>query len=165
MVQTHIAAGAAAGAAAASSLGLPVAETLLAAVIGGAAATLPDLDHHASFASRRVTGAGAVAWLRHRGPTHSLAALAAFAALLRWGLAASGLPAPAWVWPVAVSGYASHLAADLLTVEGLQLLWPVLPIRVRLLGLACKTGSAMETLFWRPAFAAALGLVLLRGGL
>lgn len=163
LVQTHIAAGALAGAAVATHLGTPLPAQLVAAALGGVAATLPDLDHPSSFATRRVAGGGLVSALRHRGPTHSITALAGFAFLLPWIADAAGIALPSELWLAAEAGYASHLVTDLLTVEGLQLLWPFLPQKVRLPLLACSTGSAGEVWFWRPLFSGLLGLILMRG--
>lgn len=159
-----MAAGVAAGAVAAARLGLPLPLALASAGVAGVAALLPDLDHPQSFAARRVAGGQLVAMaLRHRGPTHSVAALAAFAAALPWLARLAAVPLPLWAWAAAVAGYASHLLADLLTREGLRLFWPLSGVRVSAGPLACATGSAAESLFWRPAFALAAGAVLLKG--
>lgn len=92
---------------------------------------LPDIDHaHGTLAEERVAGVRVlkpVAWtigglFGHRGPTHSLLALAALVALGQW---------PAFPWAVGNLdwllgwGYAFHLAADALTKAGIPLLWPL----------------------------------------
>ena len=97
-------------------------EPELAAVTGAVMlwlAMLPDVDH-------RIPG------LRHRGPTHTLV----FALVVGTVLAALGVVVPHELDPVVqlglgvfgfVVGFVSvlaHLAADLLTPMGVQLLWP-----------------------------------------
>lgn len=59
-----------------------------------------------------------LAFVPHRGVTHSLLAMAAV------GLAVSRL-AGATVWVPFLVGYGSHLALDMLTPEGAPLLWPL----------------------------------------
>ena len=105
---------------------LPVALILVA--LG---ALLPDLDHpRGALAREEVAGVpllrpvarGIGAIFGHRGPTHSLPALAALLALSGW----PGLP---WAWLnlgwLLGWGYALHLAADALTKAGVPLLWPL----------------------------------------
>ena len=105
---------------------LPVALILVA--LG---ALLPDLDHpRGALAREEVAGVpllrpvarGIGAIFGHRGPTHSLPALAALLALGGW----PGLP---WAWLnlgwLLGWGYALHLAADALTKAGVPLLWPL----------------------------------------
>lgn len=145
--RTHLLAGAAAGAALLCSQGLgPVAPVQLAAV-GAAAclgALLPDLDHPQSLLSRKAGPVGAVPglFLRHRGPTHSLAAALATWAGASWLCAAQGLPHAAAL--AALAGYLSHLALDALTPGGVPLLWPLWGRRVGLP--LVRTGSGLEGL-------------------
>lgn len=93
-------------------------------------ALLPDIDHpHGALASERVAGMrlfkplawGVGAVFGHRGPTHSLLALAALIVLGQWPL----LPwaATNFGWLLAW-GYALHLLADALTKSGIPLFWP-----------------------------------------
>lgn len=98
--------------------------------LGGAAgalmfATLPDVDQR-------------ISQVPHRGPTHSLAFLAALAAVLGWvgwhagGMAGVGpathverIEFAAVAAGVTVLAVGSHLVADVLTPTGIDLLWPL----------------------------------------
>lgn len=146
MVRSHVIVGVASWVGLAPLLALPAGNPVFLAlsVLG---ALLPDLDHPKSWVGRRTRPlSNLLAFLLgHRGITHS-----AFAVVgLVWLLAHFGLRRGD-VLALAV-GYASHLAADLLTPRGLPLAWPFkrtwsLPL--------CRTGSAMEPLV----------VVLLAGG-
>ena len=119
-------------------LGMPrFSPASLALVAAGS--LLPDVDHPASWVGRRlrVISRPLARALGHRGFTHSLSA----AALCGTALASQGAGRAA-IAPVVV-GYLAHLAADLLTPQGLRLAWPLrrtfaLPV--------CRTGSAREAL-------------------
>ena len=110
------------------------------AVCGGVGALLPDIDHPKSMVGRRAGIAGGALRLvvGHRGILHSgvAAAIMIVAALMvptEWrGYALAG-----------AVGYASHLALDGLTVQGIPLLWPSRR-RFRLLRLT--TGGVVEWL-------------------
>lgn len=65
----------------------------------------------------------ATALLHHRGITHSLLAIGA-----AWFASKTVLPA---LWQPFVLGFASHIAADILTPMGVPILWP-LPWRLSL---------------------------------
>jgi inner membrane protein len=103
-------------------------EVYLCAIVGGLA---PDLDSHGSAITRMngIAPAGRVAanvaqmaHVRHRGPTHSILALAFFACV---GLALSKFLHIAGIYPLAFClGYAVHIAGDMLTISGAPLLWP-----------------------------------------
>lgn len=106
------------------------------AIIGS---LLPDIDHPKSWVGRRTRPistaiAGA---LGHRGVTHSVVAVAAVSLLLiHAGYRRGGVVALA-------VGYLSHLAADMLTPQGLRLAWPMrttwgIPL--------CRAGSPAEPL-------------------
>ena len=160
MAGSHIALGAAAWLVASPHLGFGPAEPLGIAV-AAAASLLPDVDHPKSWVGRRLGPVSrAVSWVfGHRGVTHSVLAVGACA----WVLLAGG--APRWAADAAAVGYASHLAADLLTPNGLRLAWPfkrtwALPL--------CKSGSQMEplvvaVLVWWAASGAALPPPLQQG--
>jgi inner membrane protein len=149
---THAIAGAAAGALAAEAMHLPAGLLPLAALLGAAAALLPDIDEPGSTVNRRlpVLGPALGRSLRHRTVTHSVPALAGL-------VLAAHLLLRHVVWPwllVGAAGYASHLLCDLLTPAGIDLLWP-LPGRVRLGGWV-RTGGPLERGLCLPGFAAAL---------
>lgn len=97
---------------------------------------LPDIDHPQSWAGKRLAlvSIPLAALIGHRGVTHSLLAVAAFALLLA-GLGTDHLAAPLAL------GYLSHLLADALTLSGVPLLWPSKrPYGLRLI----RTGSLAE---------------------
>lgn len=147
---THLIIGFTVGAAMVTHLQLPV-DGSLALALGASmlGALLPDIDHPESKISRRIP---LVAWLfrplKHRGFTHSLLCVAALCGLLIWRRV-DVLPGAAFM-----VGYASHLIADALTPQGIQLFFP-LRWRVTLLPriLTVNTGSMVESLI-----AAASGL-------
>lgn len=109
----------------------------------------------------------ALSWLlrhliKHRGATHSLVAVALVAIL-------SYRFADGWSALAIVAGYASHLLADFITLEGVSLAWPLYrhPFGLGqipgLKVLACRTGGPIERAFWQPIVSLALaGLVLWR---
>lgn len=135
---THFIAGVVCGAALAANVTTLDSAALLM-IAGALGALAPDLDHPQGALSRRV---GLVAapirlFVRHRGATHSLGALllAMTAALiLPVNLRAYGM--------AAALGYASHILLDMLTVQGVPLLWPKRG-RVSVLGLT--TGGLVES--------------------
>jgi len=138
MAGSHVALGVAAWLVAAPHLGLPAAAPacLGLALLGS---LLPDIDHPKSWLGKRFGpfSSGIASALGHRGLTHSALAVA----VCTWGLSRGG--APRWVVDPLAVGYLSHLAADLLTPNGLRLAWPLrrtwaLPL--------CKTGSPFEPL-------------------
>ncbi|APH57055.1 putative membrane-bound metal-dependent hydrolase [Granulibacter bethesdensis] len=138
MAGSHVALGAAAWLIVAPKLGLPPADAtgLALAVVG---ALLPDVDHPKSWVGQRLGGLS-IALSKafgHRGVTHSLLAIIACG----WAMQHSRLSRT--IIDPLVTGYLSHLAADLLTPAGLRLGWPLkgtwaLPL--------CRTGSAFEPL-------------------
>ena len=138
MAGSHVALGAAAWMLAAPHFGQ---DALHPAGLGLAVAgsLLPDIDHPKSWAGRRLRPVSSLiaAVFGHRGVTHSLLALAGCWAALRYEVVPRG-----WAAPV-VTGYLSHLLADLLTPGGLRLAWPLrgtwsLPL--------CRSGSPFEPL-------------------
>jgi inner membrane protein len=103
-----------------------------------AGSLLPDVDHPKSWVGRRTRpiSTAIASVLGHRGVTHSAVAVAGLAVLLMH----AGIRHAA-VCALAV-GYLSHLAADMLTPQGLRLAWPMrgtwgIPL--------CRTGSATES--------------------
>lgn len=99
--------------------------------------------------------------LTHRGPTHSLAALAAFTVGVRYLWPT--LPKPL-LWALA-AGYASHILIDLFNPQGVAILWPLTtrkwsvkdsPLLLPLHPLVVRTGGPGEMWGWRPILMAAL---------
>jgi inner membrane protein len=100
---------------------------------------LPDVDHPKSWVGRRTRplSTAIAATLGHRGVTHSAVAVVGFALLLTYAGFGHRV-----IWALGV-GYLSHLAADMLTPQGLRLAWPMrgtwgIPL--------CRTGSATESI-------------------
>jgi inner membrane protein len=132
--KTHLIAGGLAAGATLHLLGAPADAWTAGLLLGLIAALLPDIDTEASTASRLIPGYHAVHSgalgrylavaslllyvLKHRGATHSLVAVALVAALAyRF--------ADGWTALAIVAGYASHLVADFVTLEGVSLAWPL----------------------------------------
>lgn len=132
-------------------------------MVAGVCSYLPDLDHEGSTAGRAV-GKGVSTGLKrlaggHRMGLHSLTLVVAGFALtlwltstlaLTWGALWSSLPpsfgaamvaAHPLAYAVAV-GLLSHIWCDLLTVQGVALLWPFSRRKFRIASL--RTGGAGE---------------------
>lgn len=131
--------------------------------VAGVCSYLPDLDHEGSTAGRAV-GKGVSTGLKrlaggHRMGLHSLALVAAGFAVTLWltstlaltwaalwvslppSLAAAAVVAHPLAYAVAV-GLLSHIWCDLLTVQGVALLWPLSRKKFRIASL--RTGGAGE---------------------
>lgn len=136
---THALAGALIGVALTGRGSLDV--TALATVAGAVGALLPDLDHPRAALSRRVgiVSAPVRLFFGHRGATHGLAAV-----FTAFALSLCLVPDLRLYGLAAALGYASHVALDGLTVQGVPLLWPSRR-RWRLLRLT--TGGIIERLF------------------
>lgn len=159
MARSHVVLGLAAWVGAAPKLHLPPTDAVYLA-LAAAGALLPDLDHPRSWVGRRSrpVSTAIAATFGHRGVTHSALAVAGLIALV----AHLGISGGA-VCALAV-GYLSHLAADLLTPQGLRLAWP---LRRTWAVPLCRTGSAMESVIV-AALACATAMVQigrLHGGL
>jgi inner membrane protein len=160
LFDTHLAGGVLAGAAALALAGAPPAVWPGALLLAGLAAALPDADHGRAALNQvlrksvPVAGGAANAALRaalgHRAATHSLAALAGLAALLKLVF---HIPPPL-LW-AALAGYLSHLVLDSLNPQGVWWTWPfgrrrslreILPWPFTF-----ETGSRIETWLLRPA--------------
>jgi inner membrane protein len=136
MARSHVVVGLTAWVATAPLLHIPTLNPIyLALVVAGS--LLPDIDHPRSWVGRRtrpISTAIASAF-SHRGITHSaIAVIGLTALLLHAGYRRAGISA-------LVIGYLSHLAADMLTPQGLRLAWPAR----RTWGFPlCRTDSPME---------------------
>jgi inner membrane protein len=137
MARSHVVVGLAAWFATAPLLHIHVLDpTNLGLALAGS--LLPDIDHPRSWVGRRTRpiSTAIAATLGHRGITHSAIAIVGLA----WLLSHAGYR---WAGIAALSvGWLSHLAADMLTPQGLRLLWPMrgtwgLPL--------CRTGSPAES--------------------
>jgi len=109
--------------------------------ICAAAALLPDVDHPQSLIRNRsgIIGSLLFGGLKHRGFTHSLAALALIS------VAAALLIERDSLAVAVAAGYASHLCADMVTMHGIALFAPFSARRVGL-GMIRTGGSAEEFL-------------------
>ena len=117
-------------------------------VVAMVGSLLPDIDHSASTLGKFLP----LHWfLKHRGFTHSLLALALTMGLGAWYLS----PGNALALSI---GYASHLVLDCLNRQGCPLLWPAKKY-YRLMSIRC--GSIFEYLV---AGAVVIILVVLKGG-
>lgn len=127
------------------------------AMIGGAAALLPDIDHPNGQIRQKMGVAGHLSlfWLSHRGLTHTLLFALGVAVLafyftpesIRWAI---------------IAGYSSHLVGDAITRRGIPLLWPLsgrpfflLPRLLRI-----STGGWIERLVWLLGMAALAAMLL-----
>jgi len=156
MAKSHVVLGLATWFVAAPMLHLPMLDpSYLTLAVAGS--LLPDLDHPKSWVGHRLRPLSTVAAspLGHRGVTHSaLAVLALGALLLHVGYRRGAVSA-------LVLGYMSHLAADMLTPQGLRLAWPFrwnwgVPI--------CRTGSPAEAVVVTVIVCAVAGWSMWHGG-
>lgn len=106
-----------------------LAAFLLAAHFG---ALVPDIDSGAADVWEHVPFGGVASkaagtFLSHRNFTHSLLGLALIGGLtwylVRFSPSYWGLE-PQLLWTGLMIGYAAHLLADMMTVEGIPLFWP-----------------------------------------
>lgn len=112
------------------------------ALIGG---LLPDIDHPKSWIGKRIPILPGLIYRLsgHRGWTHSLFALfayAVFSAALCWMLT-QNLALSSLVGSGAAAGFGAHLAGDFITNRGVPLFWPA---RARVGVSVCNTGSQTE---------------------
>lgn len=140
---THATIGAAGGLAVALAVSAPIEETLYLTGLSAFAALFPDIDHPNSTIRRKTGILGmSLFWLSHRGITHTLLALMLF------GLTAVTL-LPEKIWAVAaVVGYASHIIADMATIAGVPVFWPLSAANWHLLPriVRVRTGGIAESL-------------------
>lgn len=120
---THTTIGVAVGGALALATNAEPGQAIMMVVAALTTSKLPDIDLNLPIA--------------HRGITHSLLALAAV-------YVGSFMLFPHFVAFAALAGYASHIAADIVTRNGVMLFYP-LPHKLRL-GLM-STGSNTEAIF------------------
>jgi inner membrane protein len=138
---THAILGAGAGVVLGAMTHADPARTLLMVAAGTVGGLLPDIDTpHSIIRDVLPPLHWLLFWLKHRGPTHSLLLLALVTVVGLRFVGIYGLPLGA--------GYATHLVADMLTHEGVPLLFPypgffhILPRPLRL-----KTGGRVEKVF------------------
>ncbi|OAB28403.1 metal-dependent hydrolase [Paenibacillus macquariensis] len=130
----------------------PVVTT--AAIIGSAfLAILSDVDHAGSSISQ-LPGFNLVSRilsliLKHRGFTHSLAAVVLLFIILKQN---DFKPILIWIW---VGAFFSHIFLDLFNEQGVQLLWP-LPYKIALLpgmiSVSSQPYSLVQTVLFQTFF-------------
>lgn len=137
---THATIGAAIGVTLAYNAQLDHADAIVLTGVAALGALLPDIDHPRAGLRDRLGWLGDLVfgWLKHRGPTHSLLAVA----LVAWVTFQIAPPHA----PALALGYLSHLLADSITKAGIAFLWPVYRQQVGLLprALRIRTGSWAE---------------------
>ncbi|MBN8594002.1 MAG: metal-dependent hydrolase [Anaerolineae bacterium] len=123
MGTSHMLIGAAAGLGAAYLLQAPAPLELMA--VATFTALLPDIDHPQGTLRRKIPLVDDLLlfWLPHRGITHTVLAVALVAVICNLLHTAGLLSVDLCV--AAVFGYISHLVADLMTVSGLKVWWPL----------------------------------------
>lgn len=112
------------------------------ALVGG---LLPDIDHPKSWIGKRIPILPSLIYQLsgHRGWTHSLFALLAYALLVGgvcWGLTRN-VALSMLIGGGAAAGFGAHLAGDFITNRGVPLFWPV---RARVGMPVCNTGGPAE---------------------
>lgn len=152
MAPTHLAAGAAAGLAAAHVFHYPPA---LSMVLGALAGLLPDIDHPYGSIRQRLPGSKLLLfWLGHRGLTHTAAVWLVFSALI-------GIILPNYAANTIAYGYGSHLLMDMLTVRGVPYFAPFINRNISLLPI--RAGGWIENLVIMPGLFMLIAFMLLGG--
>jgi inner membrane protein len=140
---THVAIGFLSGAVVAAGFHVPLyLQTGAVLMVASIGSLMPDIDTPASKMSKSLGGLRKpIGLFAHRGLTHSLVALIIVAVIMAF-LQVQFVHAVAFL-----VGYASHLAADSVTKQGIRLWWPS-QRRFRLVGkrLTIKTGGAIDWL-------------------
>lgn len=99
-------------------------DTVLTVAAGALGALLPDIDHPQSIISGWIPGSGIVGLLgvRHRGFTHSLVFILLI--LAGWFAASQRVFIPYVIVGAFCAGILTHFAGDMLTPQGIPLLYP-----------------------------------------
>lgn len=152
MARTHAVTGVAAALGAAVAFESVVATPVAAYAVAAFSALAPDLDQPRAAAARYAFSKPVHLFsrhLRHRGPTHSIGAVAL------WWLLASALfgalretigdPGP-WV-VAATAGYASHLLADMWNKQGVELFFPLRPFGIQYWNIPLPRALRISTRF------------------
>lgn len=138
--KSHIIIGVGAAIMAVPTLNLNVTTGVLCVAAAGIGSLAPDIDHPNSKIRRYIP---IPVPLKHRGLTHSIVGVIGLMFLVSILIA----PVPSAITPAAffMLGYIAHIVADMLTVAGVMLFYP-LETNVRLLpkAIALHTGSRLE---------------------
>ena len=131
---------------------------LAAGVIGG---LLPDIDHPQSMLSGWIPGSALVMSLgrvRHRGFTHSIVFMVLLVA--GWFAISQQIAFPYMVAAAALAGVATHILSDMLTPQGVRLLWPLRANWKAAPGFVLQVGKffgVVELLVWLGALVGIAG--------
>lgn len=109
---------------------------------------LPDIDHPTSLAGSKVKPLSYFLnkSIGHRTYTHALIAVAILVAITTGIFFYSGSNSPAFIFSISVTGgWIGHILLDMLTKEGVPLLYPFIKKRLSLLPI--RTNSIWENLF------------------
>jgi inner membrane protein len=151
--RTHLTIGIATGLALAQTLNLPPKESALIIAAAALGSLLPDIDEPRAMLSGWIPGYRFlnIRPFRHRTLTHSLLFCILLPAVLWYALSAEvKLPIP-YIYPLSIIlGMCSHLLSDMLTPDGVPLLypfpqkWKVLPGKV----LSLTKWAGLEFVVW-----------------
>lgn len=159
---THAILGAGAGIGLAIFTHQPATNALAFTALGTVGGLLPDIDTPHSIISQHARPARLLTfWIKHRGLTHSALVLALLALACFALLPANGQP---FVLALVI-GYGTHLLADMATIEGVPLFYPVKrKIHILPPGVRLTTGGIIEQ-FFRLLMSAALlyGVLVMLG--
>lgn len=159
--RTHLTLGAAAGLGIAAYLHFDPLWCLAAGILGG---LLPDVDHPQSMLSGWIPGSGlllSLGHVRHRGITHSILFMVLLVAA--WFAASQQITIPYPLVMAGLAGVATHLLSDMLTPQGIPLLYPLRFNFKAAPGFVLQVGKwfgVVELLVWLGAVAG-IGLALL----
>jgi inner membrane protein len=119
--RTHLTLGAAAGLLIAAYTGFNPGFCFAAGCLGG---LLPDIDHPQSMLSGWIPGSGllGVFGVRHRSFTHSILFMVLLVAA--WFTLTTRVAVPYPLLVAFLAGVATHIVSDMLTSQGVQLLFP-----------------------------------------
>jgi inner membrane protein len=159
--RTHLTLGAAAGLGIAAYLHFNPLLCLAAGILGG---LLPDIDHPQSILSGWIPGSGllGIFGVRHRGFTHSVLFMVLLVA--GWFAASQRVIIPYPVAAAALAGVASHILSDMLTPQGVQLLYPLRANWIAAPGFVLQVGKwfgIVELVVWLAGLAGIAGALFL----
>jgi inner membrane protein len=159
--RTHATLGAAAGLGIAAYLHADPLLCLAAGILGG---LLPDIDHPQSMLSGWVPGSGllGVFGVRHRGFTHSVLFMVLLVAA--WFAASQQMVIPYPAVMAGLAGVATHILSDMLTPQGVRLLYPLRANWKAAPGILLSVGKwfgVVELVVWLGALAGIAGALLL----
>lgn len=159
--RTHLTLGAAAGLLIAAYTGANPGSCFAAGCLGG---LLPDIDHPQSMLSGWIPGSGllGVFGVRHRGFTHSVLFMVLLVAA--WFAASQRTVIPYPYVVAALAGVATHIVSDMLTPQGVNLLYPSRRNWKAAPGFILQVGKwfgVVELVVWLAGLAAIAGALYL----